>query len=161
MKIHYRLVAVVLVGLLASALSKGVDAAAYQDNDYVRIEVPDMTQGVAFFRDVLACQPINPSAVSSRTAAPRASSLMSCGLDSIVELVAAPSPAHASNHGARPVRLEANNLAGADHWLERKGVKVIGPPRTSAGETVVNFITPWGLKMQLVSWQTAVTTAGP
>ncbi|MFA6232370.1 MAG: VOC family protein [Rhodanobacter sp.] len=161
MKIHYRLLTMVLLGLLATALSKGVDAAAFQDNDYVRIDVPNMTQGVRFFRDVLACQPINPSAITGRGATPHASSLMSCGSDSIVELVASPASAHASNHGTRPVRLMANHLAGADRWLRRKGVLVIGPPRTRAGETVVNFITPWGLRMQLVSWQTDVTTAGP
>lgn len=161
MKSRYRLLGVAMLGMLASTLSKGVDAAAFRDNDYVRIDVPDMTQGVTFFRDVLACQPIGPSSISSRGLRPPASSLMSCGPDSIVELVASPSPARASNHDARPVRLMATSLAGADQWLRRKGIEVIGPPRTRGGETVVNFITPWGLMMQLVTWQSNVTTAGP
>lgn len=161
MKSHCRFLGMLLLGLLATVLSKGVDAAAFQNNDYVRIDVPDMIQGVTFFRDVLACQLIDPPATTGRGAAPPASSLMSCGTGSIVELVASASPAHASKHATRPVRLVATNLAGAEQWLRREGVQVIGPPGKHAGETVVNFIAPWGLRMQLVSWQAGVTTAGP
>jgi len=139
MKICYRVLGLVLLGLLATAVSKGADADTLQDNDYVRIDVPEMTQDVTFFRDVMACQAINPDAMTGRDAGQHASSLMSCGPDEIVELVASPHPAHASNHGARPVRLMANNLADADQWLQRDGL-----PHRSGGETVVNFTTPWG-----------------
>jgi len=35
-------------------------AAGFQDTGYVSIEVPDMTQAVKFFADVLGCEPIGP-----------------------------------------------------------------------------------------------------
>jgi hypothetical protein len=158
MKNRHRLLGALLLALVAATLAKGVEAAAFRGSDYVRIEVPHMGQAVTFFRDVLACQPVAPAASD---AAAQASRLMSCGAGSMVELVAAPAPAAATHQDAGPVRLVTDNLAGADRWLQRKGVRVIGAPQKSGGQTVLNFVAPWGLRMQLVSWRTSVATAGP
>jgi hypothetical protein len=98
--------------------------------------------------------------------------LLDCDSGSIVELFdshgmppASPA-AHPTGSGGEPVRFVSSDLRNADQWLHDAGVRAIGPPHTlhsgpNAGQTVVDFVSPWGLKLQLVSWGSDVITAGP
>lgn len=155
---------------MASASFSG-HAANGHDSGYVTIGVPDMEQATAFFRNILDCEPVNPVAGSESIESTRvghatgdtvhASRLLICDSDTVVELfddreAHAPSPAtHATDHDKEPITFSADNVAHADRWLRREGVKVIGAPVTAttgphAGQTVVNFMAPWGLQLQLV-----------
>jgi hypothetical protein len=54
----------------------------------------------------------------------------------------------------------------ADQWLRREGVQVIGTSVTMkagphAGQTVVNFVAPWGLQLQLVGWNKSQLATAP
>jgi len=154
-------------------------AASVHDSDYVTIGVPDLQQATTFFRSILDCEPVNAAAGSespesthaaARDALP-ASRLLLCDSGTVVELFDShgmhfPAPArHATDHGNEPITFSANNVAHADRWLRREGVKVIGAPIAvttgpHAGQTVVNFVAPWGLRMQLVGRnQSQVATA--
>ncbi len=158
------LLAFVMLGAVAAVAATNSRAAVIQDDDYVRIVVPDMAQAATFFRDVLDCQLISPRLDSGDShQGSRESRLLSCGAGSVIELSAAPSPAtSAGSQHREPIRLISDDVAGAAQWLRHEGVRVLGTPRTlKSGQTVVNFIAPWGLRLQLVSWKTNVTTAGP
>jgi catechol 2,3-dioxygenase-like lactoylglutathione lyase family enzyme len=161
-----------LLVAMASASFSGY-AASVHDNDYVTIGVPDLQQATAFFRNILDCEPVNPvvdnaspesmrAGHATRDALP-ASRLLLCDSDTVVELIDAhgmyfPVPAsahHATDHGSEPITFTADNVAHADHWLRHEGVQVIGAPVTltsgpHAGQTVVNFVAPWGLRLRLV-----------
>jgi catechol 2,3-dioxygenase-like lactoylglutathione lyase family enzyme len=146
-------------------------AASVHDNDYVTIGVPDLQQATAFFRNILDCEPVNQVAGNESPESTRASHatrdtlpasrLLLCDSGTVVELfdehgVHSLSLArHALDHGSEPITFSADNVAHADRWLRREGVQVIGAPITvttgpHAGQTVVNFVTPWGLRLQLV-----------
>lgn len=167
------LLAAAMLAMAAAAMPSSGRAATLHDNDYVRISVPDLPQAVAFFRDILDCQLINPSAPAANSAEKlRGSRLLSCDSGSIVELVdnhGRASPARASqslNTSGEPIRFISGNVANADRWLRNEGVRVVGTPQTltsgpDAGQTVVNFVSPWGLRLQLVGWASDVATAGP
>jgi catechol 2,3-dioxygenase-like lactoylglutathione lyase family enzyme len=159
------LLVVILLGVIALAASPNGRGATFHDSDYARIGVPDLPQAVAFFRDVLDCRPVNPIPAGG-TRQPR---LLACDSGSIVELFdnhGAPSPAHPVSSGDEPIRFVSNDVRNADQWLRGAGARVIGSPHTlssgpDAGQTVVDFVSPWGLRLQLVSWGSNVTTAGP
>jgi catechol 2,3-dioxygenase-like lactoylglutathione lyase family enzyme len=163
------LLTIVLVGFAAITTPSNSRAATLHDSDYVRIGVPDLPQAVTFFRDVLDCQLINEFSAIGST---HESRLLACDSGSIVELfdnhgAASPSPArHPKNSGDEPIQFISDDVANADQWLRRAGVRVLGSPQTltsgpHAGQTVVNFVSPWGLRLQLVSWKTNAITAGP
>lgn len=157
----------VLFGAVALATPSLGRGATFHDGDYVRIGVPNLPQAVAFFRDVLDCQPVNPMSAEGA----RQSRLMVCDSDSIVEIfdnhgIVSPSSARPTGSRDEPVRFVSNDVRNADRWLRNAGVRVIGPPHTlssgpDAGQTVVDFVSPWGLRLQLVSWGSNVATAGP
>lgn len=152
------------LGVVAAAAPPSSRAAAIHDDDYLGIVVPDMAQAVTFFRDVLNCQLISPGPDSADSRhGRRESRLLSCAAGSVVELSVSPSlTSSPENQRREPVRLMSDDVASATQWLRHEGVRVLGPPRTlKSGQTVVNFVAPWGLRLQLVSWQNNVTTAGP
>jgi catechol 2,3-dioxygenase-like lactoylglutathione lyase family enzyme len=167
-----------LAGGLLFAMSGMSYATSVHDSDYVAISVPDLQQATAFFHNVLDCEEVNPAAADeSRESshatrdAPPVSRLLLCDSGTVVELFDAreahsPSPArHATDHGSEPIAFSADNVAHADRWLRREGVKVTGAPVAliagpHAGQTVVNFVAPWGLQLQLVGRSpTQVATA--
>lgn len=161
-----------LVLLLMASVPFGSHAASVHDNGYVSIGVPDLAQATAFFRNILDCEPIgliaaNESVESAHTVratrnAPPSSRLLLCNSGTVVELFdnhggSSPSPSrHSADHGNEPIpSFSTDDMADADRWLRREGVKVIGPPvivraGPQAGQTVVNFMAPWGLRLQLV-----------
>lgn len=155
---------------MASASFSGY-AASVHDNDYVTIGVPDLQQATVFFRNILNCEPVDPLAGNESPESTRAghairdaqptSRLLLCDSGTVVELFDArgmhsPAPArHAADHGSEPITFAADNVTHADRWLRHEGVQVIGVPVTlttgpHAGQTVVNFMAPWGLRLQLV-----------
>jgi Glyoxalase/Bleomycin resistance protein/Dioxygenase superfamily. len=174
---HKSILSMLAGGLLFAMASMG-HAASVHDSDYVAIGVPDVQQATAFFHNVLDCEEVNPAAGdeslqsghATHDAVP-ASRLLLCDSGTVVELfdahaVHSPSPArHATDHGSETIAFSADNVAHADRWLRREGVKVVGTPVVAvtgphAGQTVVNFVTPWGLRLQLVGRSpTQVATA--
>jgi catechol 2,3-dioxygenase-like lactoylglutathione lyase family enzyme len=161
------LLVVILLGAVALAMPSLGRSAAFHDGDYARIGVPNLPQAVAFFRDVLDCQPVDPISVEGA----RQSRLMACDSDSIVELfddhgTASPSPAHRAGKRDEPLRFVSSDVRNADQWLRSAGVRVIGSPHTlrsgpDAGQTAVDFMSPWGLRLQLVSLNSNVAAVGP
>lgn len=139
-------------------LSAGLHAQPSHRSDYALIDVPDIRQAVNFFRDVLDCEVIDAATAKQDTA------LMACESGMILELVAA--HGGSSEKNAAPVRFVVNDVANADRWLKREGAHVIGKPvlATSgpdAGETMVNFVAPWGLRLQLVGAAGSKISAWP
>ncbi|MFC5582735.1 VOC family protein [Rhodanobacter terrae] len=174
---HKSLLSMLAGGLLFAMAGMG-HAASVHDSDYVAIGVPDLRQATAFFHNVLDCEEVNPAAggesLQSGHATPDAlpvSRLLLCDAGTVVELFDAraahsASPArHAMDRGSEPIAFSADNVAHADRWLRREGVKVIGAPVVAiagphAGQAVVNFVAPWGLRLQLVGRNpTQVATA--
>jgi catechol 2,3-dioxygenase-like lactoylglutathione lyase family enzyme len=164
---HKSILSMLAGGLLFAMASMG-HAASVHDNDYVAIDVPNLQQATAFFHNVLDCEQVNPAAGSEPVQNGRAthddvpaSRLLLCDSGTVVELFdahAAQSPSlarRATDHGSEPIAFSADNVAHADRWLRREGVQVTGAPVAvitgpHAGQTVVNFVAPWGLRLQLV-----------
>ncbi|MHB1059171.1 MAG: VOC family protein [Rhodanobacter sp.] len=137
---------------LAAILPSNVRAATLYGSDYVRVGVPDLAQAVTFFRDVLDCRLIGPETTAAGDAS--ASRLLSCDTGSVVELFAI-SPSLASNGAGQPLQFVSGNVLHADGWLRHQGVRVIEAPHRLAsgplaGRIVLNFVAPWGLRLQLL-----------
>ncbi len=115
--------------------------------DYARVNVPDVGQALAFFRNVLDCERIDTSAGVETSA------LMECQSGMVLELVRAGSgqiPAMST-----PLRFVGGDVAHADRWLRKEGAHAVGKPVVAdsgpdAGQTMINFTSPWGLRLQLV-----------
>jgi catechol 2,3-dioxygenase-like lactoylglutathione lyase family enzyme len=154
-----------LLTLMASLLAAftGAHAAGLHGNGYVTLAVPDLPQAVAFFQNILDCEPVD----AMDPTAPRPQhTLLLCESDTVVELFdghGVPAPVSARN---APVRFFANDVGHADQWLRREGVKVVGAPvipstGPQAGMTLVNFVTPWGQPLQLIGRDDVQVTAVP
>lgn len=138
-------------GLLAF-VPPGAHAATLHDNGYASVGVPNLPQAVKFFQDVLDCRVIGlqPTGVARATSASR---LLSCDAGSIVELFAI--SASSPTGPAQPLQFVSADVRHADHWLRHQGARVSGAPHrlTSgplAGRMVLDFVAPWGLRLQLV-----------
>jgi catechol 2,3-dioxygenase-like lactoylglutathione lyase family enzyme len=166
------LLTIALLWAVAVAMPVGARGATVRDNDYVRIGVPDLSQAVGFFRDVLNCQLIgSTSAAGSAVKGKGESRLLACESNSIVELFdnhaaeRSSPPRQVSRGDNEPIQFVLEDIAHAGQWLTRSGVRVVGFPHKLssgplAGMTVVNFVSPWGLQLQLAGWETDVATAG-
>jgi catechol 2,3-dioxygenase-like lactoylglutathione lyase family enzyme len=165
------LLALTLLGVVIAVLPGSGRAATLHEGDYVRIGVPNLPQAVSFFRDVLDCQLIGAMpAAPIKTRNANGSQLLACETGSIVELFhnrtdGSPSSLRrAAAAAGEPIRFVSGNVAHADQWLHRAGVHVVGPPQKLrsgpfVGMTVVNFVSPWGLHLQLMGWDTNVAAA--
>lgn len=155
------------LGIAAMLAPASGRAAAFHDGDYTSIGVSDLPQAVTFFRNVLDCQPINPAPVD---AVAQDSRLLFCDAGQIVELngrhaAASTAPALAANAGDAPIQFVTDDAASVGNWLRREGVQTVGAPHTlvsgpRTGWVAVDFVSPWGLHMQLVSWNADVMTVG-
>jgi catechol 2,3-dioxygenase-like lactoylglutathione lyase family enzyme len=114
---------------------------------YVSLHVPDLPQAIGFFHDVMNCD-----VIAQNSATDAASAMLDCGDGSTVELV--------RRKGALAIDptviLSTNNAAAASAWLRAHHVTIVGlPVRITDGveseRVVVDFVTPWGQPMQLVS----------
>ena len=140
---------IVLAAIVTPALldSGAVHAETLQHADYASIEVPDISQALKFFRNVLDCEATDDVAASARRA------LMICENGMVVELITG--PFDGSSATSAPLRFLMNDVGNADRWLQRDGARVIGHAVTpssgpDAGQILVNFIAPWGQPLQLV-----------
>ena len=151
------LLATVLLGTLAGTVSPDSRAATFQDSDYASIEVPKMAQAVTFFADMLGCEPIGPR---SEASSPH-STLLACGPGSVVELTTAPAGAGLARRD-HAIQLRSDDPVATARSLRQKGVSMLGKPRRLAsGQTEVDLIAPWGLRLELVSRQAGARIAAP
>ncbi|WP_158884433.1 VOC family protein [Rhodanobacter sp. L36] len=115
---------------------------------YISLHVPDLPQAIGFFHDVMNCDVIAQSATNVASSA----AMLDCGDGSTVELI------HRNNTRAvePTVVFTTDNATAAAMWLRAHRVSIVGQPvRLADGvdseRVVVDFVTPWGQPMQLVS----------
>lgn len=136
---------------LAMAALPGVGRAA--SGDYVSLQVPDVSQAVGFFHDVMNCDVI----AQTGAAGTRAAAMLDCGDGDTVELVQANTASKARASSSRQViSFTTDNAVAATAWLRANHVAIVGQPvRTSYGsdgeKVVVDFVAPWGQPMRLIS----------
>ena len=144
--------------------------------DHIGFTVPDLEQAVAFFVDVLGCEPsyelgpfqsdgdwmathldVHPRAVVRKI------KFLRCGNGSNFELFEYESPDQSrtqpknSDVGGHHLAFYVDDIDAAVAYLKAAGVRVLGEPtvRTagpSGGQTWVYFQAPWGMQFELVSF---------
>ncbi len=145
--------------------------------DHIGFTVPDLSEAVAFFGDVLGCAefyPLGPFSggdstwmtdhlnVDAKATIP-AMRLMRCGNGANLEIFeyTAPernmTPPRNSDVGGHHIAFYTTDMDSAVAYLAENGVEVLGEPTTmtegpSAGETWVYFLAPWGMQLELVSY---------
>ncbi|MBE8726424.1 VOC family protein [Flavobacterium hungaricum] len=143
--------------------------------DHVGINVPDLNQGITFFSDVLGFKPvtqlgpipldaswkeanhINPAtgAVTIR--------MINAGTGASIEVFSYADSKGSKIHpnsddiGASHIAFYTSDINESLKYLKSKNVKILGEPfltpsGDTAGESWVYFETPWGSKMELVSY---------
>jgi catechol 2,3-dioxygenase-like lactoylglutathione lyase family enzyme len=146
-------------------------------HDHTGITVPDIKAATAFFTDVIGCTHamsfgpfkddkgtfmtdvvnVNPRAVIEQI------SMVRCGYGSNIELFQYTSPDQSttepknSDLGGHHIALYVDDIDKAAAYLKDKNVKTMqGPiPITegpAAGQSILYFLTPWGLQMELISY---------
>lgn len=169
------LISAAVAALAAPAAAGGLPGM--RGPDHVGFTVPDLTQAVTFFRDVLGCgefYPLGPFSggdstwmtdhlnVDAKATIPEMR-LMRCGNGANLEIFryTAPdqnlTPPRNSDIGGHHVAFYVDDMGAAVAYLREQGVQVLGDPTTmtegpSAGETWVYFLAPWGMQLELVSY---------
>jgi catechol 2,3-dioxygenase-like lactoylglutathione lyase family enzyme len=146
-------------------------------HDHTGITVPDIKAATAFFTDVIGCTHamsfgpfrddkgtfmqdvvnVNPRAVIDQI------SMVRCGYGSNIELFQYEAPDQSktepknSDLGGHHIALYVDDIDKAAAYLKEKNVKTMqGPiPITegpAAGQSILYFLTPWGLQMELISY---------
>jgi catechol 2,3-dioxygenase-like lactoylglutathione lyase family enzyme len=146
-------------------------------HDHTGITVPDVKAATAFFTDVLGCShamSFGPFSDDKGTfmqdvvnVNPRAKideiSMVRCGFGSNIELFQYESPDQAttmpknSDFGGHHVALYVDDIDKAAAYLKAKNVKTMQGPipvkeGPAAGQSILYFLTPWGLQMELISY---------
>lgn len=154
---------------LAAVASAGARAATLYGGDYARVGVPDLEQAVAFFQDVLDCRLIGPESAAAEATPGDASPsrLLSCDAGSVVELFDnhGVSSSPASGRTDQPLQFVSDDVQHASAWLRHAGVGVSGAPHrlTSgplAGRMALDFVSPWGLRLQLLGNDASAPAGG-
>lgn len=144
--------------------------------DHIGFTVPDLDEAVAFFVDVIGCEPfyelgpftanddwmsthlnVHPRAVMKRL------KFLRCRNGSNFEIFEyeAPeqqrTPPRNSDVGGHHLAFYVDDMEAALAHLRAHGVKILGEPtvRTagpSAGQAWVYFLAPWGMQFELVSY---------
>jgi catechol 2,3-dioxygenase-like lactoylglutathione lyase family enzyme len=146
-------------------------------HDHTGITVPDVKAATAFFTDVLGCSHamsfgpfsddkgtfmqdvvnVNPRAVIDEI------SMVRCGYGSNIELFQYQSPDQAktlpknSDYGGHHIALYVDDIDKAAAYLKSKNVTTMKGPipvneGPAAGQSILYFLTPWGLQMELISY---------
>jgi catechol 2,3-dioxygenase-like lactoylglutathione lyase family enzyme len=115
--------------------------------DYAQVNVPDIRQALSFFGNVLDCERID------RSASVQTSALMECQSGMVLELVR--SRPGLTRTRSTPLRFFVADVSNASQWLRHEGARTVGKPVVAtsgpdAGQTLINFTSPWGLHLQLV-----------
>lgn len=163
--------------ILFSASDKTVaqNSAGIVGIDHVGINVPDLNKAVAFFSDVLGFTPVTQlgpipldadwkklNHINPDTGAVTIK-MINAGNGASIEVFEYADNKGSKIHpktddiGASHIAFYVNDINAAVEYLKSKGVKIIGEPFTmpsgdTAGESWVYFETPWGSKMELVSY---------
>ena len=144
--------------------------------DHIGFTVPDLKLAVAFFIDVIGCEPfyelgpfssdedwmlthlnVHPRAVMNRL------KFLRCRNGSNFELFeySAPDQNRAqpknSDVGGHHLAFYVEDMDAAVAYLRDKGVTILGEPTArvagpNAGQTWVYFLSPWGMQLELVSF---------
>jgi catechol 2,3-dioxygenase-like lactoylglutathione lyase family enzyme len=146
-------------------------------HDHTGITVPDVKAATAFFIDVLGCSHamsfgpfsddkgtfmqdvvnVNPRAVIEEI------SMVRCGYGSNIELFQYQSPDQAktlpknSDIGGHHIALYVDDIGKAAEYLRSKNVTTMQGPipvneGPAAGQSILYFLTPWGMQMELISY---------
>lgn len=144
--------------------------------EHIGFTVPDLEQAVRFFTEVIGCEAfyrvgpfqaeddwmarnlnVDPRAVMRQLV------FLRCGHGSNFEIFQyeAPgqlcTPPRNSDVGGHHLAFYVDDMAAALDWLRANGVQVLGEPKarhdgTSAGQSWVYFLAPWGMQLELVSF---------
>jgi len=146
-------------------------------HDHTGITVPDIKQAADFFINVLGCKEamsfgpfadekgtfmadllnVNPRAVINQI------TLVRCGYGSNIELFQYSSPDQktvtpkSSDIGGYHIAFYVDDIKAAKDYLDSKGVKTFFGPfpvneGPAAGQSIVYFLAPWGLQMEIISY---------
>jgi len=163
--------------ILFSASDKTVaqNSAGVVGIDHVGINVPDLNKAVTFFSDVLGFTPvtqlgpipldadwkklnhINPDTGVVTIKMINAGNGASIEVFEYADNKGSKTHPNTDDIGASHIAFYVNDINAVVEYLKSKGVKIIGEPFTmpsgdTAGESWVYFETPWGSKMELVSY---------
>jgi catechol 2,3-dioxygenase-like lactoylglutathione lyase family enzyme len=161
-------------GLNNSGRSRGLPGL--RGTEHVGFTVPNLDDAIAFFVDVLGCEPfyeLGPYRfdddwmsihlnVPSR-AVMRKLRFLRCGAGVNFEVIEYQVPNQRtepplnSDVGAAHLAFYVDDIWSAIAYLREKGVRILGQPtvRTggqNGGQTWVYFLTPWGMQLELVSY---------
>lgn len=176
-KVQTSAAAILNLLILFSASNKTVaqNSAGIVGIDHVGINVPDLNKAVTFFSDVLGFTPVTQlgpipldadwkklNHINPNTGAVTIK-MINAGNGASIELFEYADNKGSKTHpntddiGASHIAFYVNDINAAVEYLKSKGVKIVGEPFTmpsgdTAGESWVYFETPWGSKMELVSY---------
>jgi catechol 2,3-dioxygenase-like lactoylglutathione lyase family enzyme len=168
----------VLASLIVSTTAAQADGIpGMRGHDHTGVTVPDMTQAVTFFTDVLGCKKamsfgpfsdpkgtfmkdvldVHPRAVITQI------TMMRCGFGSNIELFSYQSPDQQVNQpknsdvGGYHIAFYVDDIRAADAYLREKKVWThFGPvpikEGPAAGQTILYFKAPWGLQLEAISY---------
>ncbi|MBF4505270.1 VOC family protein [Flavobacterium sp. JLP] len=143
--------------------------------DHVGINVPDLNQGITFFSEVLGFKPItqlgpipldagwkeanhiNPATGAVTIKMINAGTGASIEVFSYADNKGSKVHPNSDDIGASHIAFYTADISESVKYLKSKGVKILGEPfltpsGDTAGESWVYFETPWGSKMELVSY---------
>jgi len=164
--------------LLAGTIAARADGVpGLRGHDHTGITVPDIKQAADFFINVLGCKEamsfgpfadekgnfvadllnVNPRAVIHQI------TLVRCGYGSNIELFQYSSPEQKtvtpenSDVGGYHIAFYVDDIKAAKDYLDGKGVKTFFGPfpvneGPAAGQSIVYFLAPWGLQMEIISY---------
>lgn len=143
--------------------------------DHVGINVPNLNKAVTFFNNVLGFTPVTQlgpipldttwkelNHINRQTGAVTIK-MINAGTGASIEVFeyadnkGSKTQPNTDDIGASHIAFYVNDIKASVEYLKSKGVKIIGEPFTTpsgetAGESWVYFETPWGSKMELVSY---------
>jgi len=143
---------------------------------HIGITVPNLSEAVAFFVDVLGCEPYftfgefrfdDDWMERHLNVHPRASirdfQMVRCGNGTNLEIFEYSAPdqnrrlPRNSDFGGHHLAFYVDEMVAAVDYLKSRGVQVLDSPSTftegpAKGLTWVYFLAPWGLQLELVSF---------
>jgi catechol 2,3-dioxygenase-like lactoylglutathione lyase family enzyme len=170
--------AVALLNLIFFSTSEKTEAqnsAGIIGIDHVGINVPDLENAIPFFNDVLGFTPItqigpipldagwkeltriNPATGTVTIKMINAGTGASIEVFEYADNKGSQVQPNTDDIGASHIAFYTTDIQAAVKYLKSKNVKILGEPFVTpsgdtAGETWVYFETPWGSKMELVSY---------
>ncbi len=169
--------AAVIVLMAFAGIAHGAPMPTMRGVDHIGITVLETKPAVDFFEKVLGCKAmaqfgpfgdpkgdfmkklvnVNPRAVIRKI------TLVRCGNGSSVELLEYHSPDQKtdrprnSDAGGHHIAFYVDDIKKAAAYLRHNGVKTFFGPFSvnagpAAGQTILYFLAPWGLQMELISY---------